>query len=143
MAAKRPSPFTQVELILLPNLRSCLLNLPSALASVLLNANTVAQNVVVELTFRQQPQQPVDPKQKSAHPQKSVFLGWTGLQSRARLTPIVGRDGIANTGRHGGKAEQDVPTVEMDAAYARLLGLAEGMKVKRPPNSVQRVELEV
>ncbi|KAK4913754.1 hypothetical protein LTR28_013734, partial [Elasticomyces elasticus] len=48
------------------------------------------------------------------------------MQSQHRLAPIVGGDGVGN-GRSSGA--QDVATVEMDATFGRLLGLAEGQKV--------------
>ena len=56
-----------------------------------------------------------------------MFLGWTGMQSKAKLAPVVGKEGIA--GRDGGGREKEVPTVEIDGTFARLLGLGEGMKV--------------
>jgi len=129
-ARKSPSSGAQAEIAFLPNLKSCLLNLPSSLVQVLLNSNTVAQNVVVELSHRQPALPGSDPKQKPASPSKSVFLGWTGMQAQTRLTPMVGRDGIAGSrGSGGGRQEQEVPTVEVDATFGRLLGLSEGMKV--------------
>ena len=132
MASQRKSPSAgaQAEVALLPNLKSCLLNLPSSLVQLLLNSNTVAQNVVVELGFRGPAPQDADPKQKAQGVQKSVFLGWTGMQSQTRLAPVVGRDGIAG-GRSGrGGQEQEVPTVEIDGTFARMVGLSEGLKVR-------------
>lgn len=133
--ASRKTSTPQADLVLLPNLRNCLLNLPSALVAVLLNSNTVAQNVVVELSWRQTIAPPnADEKKKPAQVTKSVFLGWTGMQSQAKLAPMVGKDGIrGGPGRGGGGGsggEQDVPTVEVDATFGRLLGLGEGMKVR-------------
>ena len=129
MATKRQST-TQAELVFLPNLRNCLLNLPSSLVAVLLNSNTVAQNVIVELSYRAPaPQGTQDPKQKQAGIAKSVFLGWTGMQSQSKQTSIVGRDGIAASARGEGAGKREVDTVEIDATFGRLLGLAEGMKV--------------
>lgn len=131
MASRRPST-TQAELIFLPNLRNCLLNLPSTLVSVLLNSNTIAQNVVVELSYRAPapPSSTQDPKQKQIGILKSVFLGWTGMQSQSKPTSIVGREGIAASARgEGGGGRREVDTVEVDATFGRLLGLAEGMKV--------------
>ncbi|KAK3621594.1 Peroxisome biosynthesis protein pex1 [Elasticomyces elasticus] len=125
---RKPSSSVVAEIALLPTLKSCLLNLPSSLVSLLLNSNTVAQNVVVELSYRQ-PVPPSDPKQKPTT--KSLFLGWTGMQSQTRLTPVVSKDGISGSSRNngGGRHEQEVPVVEVDATFGRLLGLNEGMKV--------------
>ena len=130
MMSSRKTSTAQAELIFLPNLKNCLLNLPSALVAVLLNSNTVAQNVIVELSYRQAvpPSQQQDPKQRPLSVSKSVFLGWTGMQSQPKLAPMVGREGIA--GARGDRQEKEVPTVELDATFARLLGLSEGMKVR-------------
>jgi len=129
---------TQADVVLLPNLKNCLLNLPSSLVTLLLNSNTIAQNVVVEVSYRQASASAAaavaaNAKSKPSTVQKSVFLGWTGMPSQSRLTPIVGRDGIAGSrgggGGGGGRQEQEVSVVEMDATFGRLLGLSEGMKV--------------
>ena len=90
---------------------------------------TVAQNVVVELSYRQPAPPSSDPKQKPASISKSVYMGWTGMQSQAKLAPIVGRDGIAGGRGSSGRQEQEVSVVEVDATFGRLLGLSEGMKV--------------
>lgn len=113
-----------------PHLKNCLVNLPASLVSLLLNANTVAQNVVVELQWRQpSPSSQEQQRGKAAGGVQSAFLGWTGLQSQAKPAPLVGRDGIR--GGSGGRQDQDIPTVELDATFARRLGLGEGMKVCR------------
>ena len=119
----------QAEVVLLPNLRNCLLNLPASLVAVLLNSNTIAQNVVIELSYRVPASAgagSTDLKPKPAGITKSLFLGWTGMQSQSRLAaPGIGRDGS----RGGGKEQQAVPAVELDATFGRLLGLSDGMKV--------------
>lgn len=126
MASNRSSG-AQAEVALLPSLKSCLLNLPSSLVSVLLNSNTLAQNVVVELSFRAPVPPNADLKQRNAGVARSIFMGWTGMRSQTRLAPVVGRDGIA--GRDGSRQEQEVSVVEVDATFARLVGLGEGTKV--------------
>ena len=141
MSSRKPPPSsstTQADLVLLPSLKNCLLNLPAPLVSVLLNSNTLAQNVVVELSWRQQQSSSQTQTQAQAQRerdrdgrdgkakaqggavQRSVFLGWTGMGSQRK-------EGGLSTGRDGGKA---VETVEVDATFARLLGLGEGMKVR-------------
>lgn len=121
----------QAEVVLLPSLKSCLLNLPSSLVALLLNSNTIAQNVVVELSHRQQSAAGgADAQAKANAVKKSVFLGWTGMQSQPKLAPVVGRDGIGGSrGGGSGRQEQEVSTVEIDSTFGRLLGLSEGMKV--------------
>lgn len=128
MSSRRADNATSVEVVLLPNLKSCLLNLPASLVSLLLNSNTVAQNVVVELQWRQNAPSSADLQRgKPATTTQSVFVGWTGMQSQAKMGSLVGRDGI----RGGGRQDQEMPTVEMDATFARRLGLSEGTKVGR------------
>ncbi|KAI5358452.1 putative AAA+ ATPase domain, ATPase, AAA-type, core, aspartate decarboxylase-like domain superfamily [Septoria linicola] len=128
VAGRRPggggagSSGTTVELAILPSLKSCLVNLPASLVSLLLNANTVAQNVVVELQYRQAQPAGSDGKSKPAMTH-SVFVGWTGMQSQSRPTPLIGREGVRS-----GSQDKDVATVEIDATFARRLGLNAGMK---------------
>ncbi|KAG9750614.1 AAA-domain-containing protein, partial [Aureobasidium melanogenum] len=119
---------TQAEVVLQPQLKSCLVNLPSSLVSVLVNANTVAQNVVVELSFRQ-PAPPSEKPNTSSSQPRSIYLGWTGMQSQTRLAPIVSRNGIQGTRGSAARQDQDVPTVELDSTLARVLGIANGLKV--------------
>lgn len=111
----------QAEVVLLPSLKNCLLNLPSSLVSVLLNSNAVVQNVVVELIFRQTaPTRPDSKDGKPTSTSKSVFLGWTGMQSQTKMGGLVRRDD---------RQEREVPTVEVDSTFGRLIGLTAGEKV--------------
>lgn len=50
------------------------------------------------------------------------------MQSKRKLAPIVNRDGIAGTRGNTGR-DQDVSLVEIDATFARTLGLADGQKI--------------
>lgn len=86
------------------------------------------QNLVVELSFRV----PLPPNSNpvNATPlQRSVYVGWTGFTSKRKLAPIVGRDGINGTRGNPSGRDQEVPLVEIDATFARTLGLADGQKV--------------
>ncbi|KAH7072818.1 P-loop containing nucleoside triphosphate hydrolase protein [Paraphoma chrysanthemicola] len=126
MPPKKPAGnVVQAEVALKQSLKNCLVNLPSTLVSVLVNANAVAQNVVVELSYRQPPP-PGASDARNASPQKSVFVGWTGMQSQRRLASVVGRDGLRGS---PATSQQDIPAVEVDTTFARLIGLAEGQKV--------------
>ncbi|KAF1920068.1 P-loop containing nucleoside triphosphate hydrolase protein [Ampelomyces quisqualis] len=126
MPPKKPAGnVVQAEVALRQSLKNCLANLPSSLVSVLVNANAVAQNVVVELCYRQPPP-PGATDSRNAAPQKSVFVGWTGMQSQRRLAPVVGPDGLR---ANQPTSQQDTAAVEVDAAFARLIGLTEGQKV--------------
>ncbi|KAF1845647.1 AAA-domain-containing protein [Cucurbitaria berberidis CBS 394.84] len=126
MPPKKPAGnVVQAEVALHQSLKNCLVNLPSSLVSVLVNANTVAQNVVVELSYRQPPP-PGASETRNAVPQKSVYMGWTGMQSKRRIAPVVGRDGLRGSQT---SSQQELPAVEVDATFARLIGLQEGQKV--------------
>ncbi|KAF1815403.1 AAA-domain-containing protein, partial [Eremomyces bilateralis CBS 781.70] len=111
----------QGEIALL-ELKNCLVNLPISLVSALVNANTIAQNVVVEISYREP--SPTGSSQTSGSTPRSIFVGWTGMQSKRKVAPVVGRDGLAR-----GSREQDVSVVEIDTTFARLLGLHNLQKV--------------
>src|SRR5438045_493599 len=51
------------------------------------------------------------------------------MPSKRKLAPIVSRDGISGTRGCGSAREQETPVVEMDASFARTLGLLEGHRV--------------
>ncbi|RDL40034.1 putative peroxin-1 [Venustampulla echinocandica] len=113
--------------ISLVHLKNCLVNLPASLCSLLVNVNTPAQNVVIELNYRV-PATAGANQANGAPATKSVYVGWTGMQSKRKLAPIVSRDGISGT-RGNASREQEVPLVEIDAAFARTLRLTDGQKV--------------
>ncbi|ESZ96287.1 putative Peroxisome biosynthesis protein PAS1 [Sclerotinia borealis F-4128] len=121
----RGSPATSAEISLI-HLKNCLVNLPSSLSSLLVNINALAQNVIIELNYRLPP--PQGQNQTNGTPtQRSIFVGWTGMQSKRKLAPIVGRDGI--NGARGSGREQEVQIVEIDATFARTLGILDGQKI--------------
>jgi peroxin-1 len=117
MAPRKPSSTAEVALVPLKN---CLVNLPPSLVSLLVNANTAAQNVIVELQYR-----PASGRANSNQAQRSCYLGWTGMPSKRKLAPVVGREGISS----GSTRELDVSTVEIDTTFGRVVGLSEGQKV--------------
>ncbi|KAL2161595.1 hypothetical protein VTH06DRAFT_8157 [Thermothelomyces fergusii] len=128
------APMQASAVLSLAHLQNCLVNLPPSLASLLSNANTPAQNVVVELRYRARaPAAPApapvpgDHQDPAGNPSiKHVFLGWTGMSSKRRVAPLVGRDGIAGA---RDARDQDVGAVELDATLAANLGLTDGQKV--------------
>ncbi|KAI9814846.1 MAG: Peroxisome biosynthesis protein pex1 [Thelocarpon impressellum] len=124
---KKAPPSTPAELALV-HLKNCLVNLPSSLVAVLLNANTPAQNVVVELSYRAPGPSPSDGSSAATVP-KSIYVGWTGMPSKRKLAPIVSRDGISGRGGSGGRREQEVASVEIDATLGRMLGLTDAQKI--------------
>ncbi|KAJ5305257.1 Long-chain-fatty-acid--CoA ligase 1 [Penicillium atrosanguineum] len=117
MAPKKPSTTAEVALV---SLKNCLVNLPPSLVALLVNANTAAQNVIIELQYKA-----LSGKANGPPPQRSCFLGWTGMPSKRKPAPVVGRDGING----GFSREQEASSVELDTTFGRLLGLTEGQKV--------------
>ncbi|GAM86481.1 hypothetical protein ANO11243_044950 [Dothideomycetidae sp. 11243] len=122
------------EISLVPSLKSCLVNLPPALVTVLANADAVAQNVAVELSLLTD-RSKTDAKSPS---RPSVFFGWTGFQSSSKPSAIVNKDGIQGTRNR--RQDQDVGCVEIDSITARKLGIEAGSRVAvtlhiNPPES--------
>ncbi|PWY74590.1 AAA+-type ATPase [Aspergillus sclerotioniger CBS 115572] len=118
MAPRKPSTTAEVSLVPLKN---CLVNLPPSLVALLVNANTAAQNVIIELQYRS-----TTGKANGSPAQRSCYLGWTGMPSKRKLAPVVGRDGISSA---SAAREQDISTVELDTTFGRVLGLADGQRV--------------
>ncbi|KAL1847436.1 Peroxisome biosynthesis protein pex1 [Paecilomyces lecythidis] len=121
MAPRKPT--TTAEVALVP-LKSCLVNLPSSLVSMLVNANAAAQNVIVELQYRSSISS--SGSQSNTGPvQRSSYLGWTGMPSKRRLAPVIGKEGL----RGESSREHEVATIEIDSTFGKILGLTEGQKV--------------
>lgn len=51
------------------------------------------------------------------------------MQSKRRLAPVVSKDGISGTRGTAAPRDQEVPLLELDTTFGRLLGLADGQKV--------------
>ncbi|OBT52885.1 hypothetical protein VE04_06520 [Pseudogymnoascus sp. 24MN13] len=128
MAPKRGSGQAVPAELSLVHLKNCLVNLPSSLESLLVNTNTVAQNVIVELSYKEMPP-PSATGDKAEPTQKSIYVGWTGMPSRRKLAPIVSKDGISGTRGNASGREQEIPLVEIDATFGQTLGLSDGQKV--------------
>ncbi|PGH11474.1 hypothetical protein AJ79_04849 [Helicocarpus griseus UAMH5409] len=116
---------TTAEVALVP-LKNCLVNLPPSLVSLLVNANTAAQNAVVELQYRST-SGASNSQPNGGQSQKCSYVGWTGMPSKRRLAPVVSKDGISGT--RGSSREQEIPTVEIDSTFGRVLGLSDGQRV--------------
>lgn len=56
-------------------------------------------------------------------------MGWTGMPSKRKIAPVVSRDGLAGSRGVAGSRDQDIPLIEIDATFARTLGLSDGQKV--------------
>ncbi|CAK7228423.1 Peroxisome biosynthesis protein pex1 [Sporothrix eucalyptigena] len=132
MPPRKNSQSTAAELSLV-QLQKCFVNLPSTLVNILLNVDTPIQNVVIELSYRAAAAPRPDSTGPSPSVQKSIFVGWTGMPSRRKMTSLVGRDSITSNARGGGRggsgADQEVAVIEIDATFAHTLGLHDGQKV--------------
>lgn len=83
-----------------------------------------AQNVVVELQYRSQTlSSGAISSNNSTGFQRSAYVGWTGMPSRTRPASVINTD-RARPGR-----EQETQTVEIDATFAKVLGLSEAQKI--------------
>jgi len=51
------------------------------------------------------------------------------MPSKRRLAPIVSRDGISGSRGNPSSREQEISLVEIDTAFARTLGISDGLKV--------------
>ncbi|KAI2636117.1 AAA-domain-containing protein [Xylaria nigripes] len=121
--APRKNALSAAAEISLVHLKNCLVNLPNSLVNLLVNINTPAQNVVVELNYRVAPTPDSSGQPTSSSTQRSIYLGWTGMPSKRKLVPIVDRDGITS------RRDREVASVEIDATLAATLKLSEDQKV--------------
>ena len=83
-----------------------------------------AQNVIVELNYRPSPVNGAPPPGTAAQG-VSVFLGWTGMPSKRKVSAPIGRE----NGFRASPARKDLPLVEIDTVLANTLGLNDGQKV--------------
>ncbi|KHJ31369.1 putative peroxisome biogenesis factor 6 [Erysiphe necator] len=116
--------------ISLVHLNNCLVNLPATLCSLLTNVNNLAQNVIVELTYRVHV--PGSNSTNELSNSKSIYVGWTGFQSRRKLVPIVDKNGISGIRSSffaEGGGDQEIALIELDYNFARTLEISDGLKV--------------
>ena len=109
--SRKPAPPSTPATVVLTPLKSCLLNLPASLVSVLVSQNTPAQNVVVEISFRG------SVVGSASSVQRTAYAGWTGMQSKRKPT--------AGTPMRAGEDA----VIEMDPALAKNIGVTDGSKV--------------
>lgn len=87
----------------------------------------LVQNVVVEILYRSPKQTTTAKNGKNTEilGQRSIFVGWTGMPSQRRLGRGMGNGG----GRLASSNFVETATVEIDATFGRLMGLADKQKV--------------
>ncbi|SCO48389.1 probable peroxin-1 [Fusarium fujikuroi] len=112
--------------ISLANLQNCFANLPPFLCASLDSLNTPSQNVLIELSYDDSTS--ADASESAEYlKSRSVFLGWTGLQSRQRSRPSEEQQSL---GRERNRPNAREPSwVDIDAAFAQTLGIPEGQEI--------------
>ncbi|KAJ1331051.1 peroxin-1 [Microdochium nivale] len=126
MSSRKSLQTTAAEISLV-HLKNCLVNLPAALSNILVSINTPAQNVIVQLQYRvPAPSNGTSPSSNTSV-QRNIYLGWTGMPSRPKAAPLVGRDSITS-GRGAGR-DQEIASIEIDATLAGTLGISDSTKV--------------
>ena len=110
---------TQAEVVFV-QLKNCLINLPQSLVNALVNINTPAQNVVVELIYKYG----TSPATDRGSASRSAYVGWTGMPSSKKVLASSG-----NPIARGSNGKISDVVIELDATFGRTLGLTEGQRV--------------
>ncbi|EXJ79186.1 hypothetical protein A1O3_08687 [Capronia epimyces CBS 606.96] len=123
------APAVRAEVTLV-SLKNCLVNLPPGLIALINNTNIPAQNVVVELQYRSQTLSAASISSNNAAGfQRSAYVGWTGMPSRTRPASVINNNNDRSRSGSGAREQQDSQMVEIDATFAKVLGLSEGQKI--------------
>ena len=77
---------------------------------------------MVELQYKDAASNAQATKRGNGPPQHSVFVGWTGMASTGKPSSLVDRVGR--------RVREEAGVVEIDAAFGRMLGFADGQKVR-------------
>jgi peroxin-1 len=88
------------------SLRNALINVPPKIEAALNASNTLAQNVVIQISW------------KDGSKDKNAFTGWTGVSCRKTSSPV------------GPRKNDGVAMFDIDPAFAANVGLREGTKVQ-------------
>lgn len=103
------------------SLKNCLVNLPPSLIALISTTDTPVQNVIVELQYRSNTSS--SGAISSASVPRTAFTGWTGMPARTRPASLLNQERTRNS------RETEVQTVEIDATFAKTLGLSEGQQI--------------
>ena len=87
------------------SLKNALVNVPPRIEAALIAANTLAQDVVIQISW------------KDGEKDKNVYVGWTGVPCRKTASLV------------GGRKNENVPMFDIDPAFAGNVGLREGTRV--------------
>jgi peroxin-1 len=88
------------------SLRNALINVPPKIEAVLNASNSLVQNVVIQITW------------KEGGKDKNAYVGWTGVSCRKTTSPV------------GARKNENVPMFDIDPAFAGSIGLREGTRVQ-------------
>ena len=88
------------------SLRNALINVPPRLEAALTASNTLAQNVVVQISW------------KEGGKDKNAYAGWTGVSCRKTSSPV------------GIRKNENIGMFDIDPAFAGNIGLKEGTRVQ-------------
>jgi peroxin-1 len=84
-----------------------------------------AQNAIVELQYIELVSSVPGSKDNSVASQRSVYVGWTGMSSKRKVSSAIGRGSSRDsTGR-----DVEANVVEIDSTFARTIGLTQGQRV--------------
>ncbi|KAL8700577.1 MAG: hypothetical protein Q9201_005371 [Fulgogasparrea decipioides] len=104
--------------VVLVSLKNCLVNLPQPLVTVLASINAPVQNVIVEILVNVMARSGKDGRLS----ERSFYVGWSGMPSaKVFATHRKRPDRLGQ--------EVELPSVEIDATFGRMLGLTAGQKV--------------
>ena len=88
------------------SLRNALINVPPKIEAALIASNTFAQNVVIQISW------------KDGGRDKNAYAGWTGVPCRKTSPPV------------GARKNDMVAMFDIDPAFAANVGLREGTRVQ-------------
>ena len=117
MSPSKRSPYYGAEVSFAPELRNCLVNLPSPLANAIADkAGVKIQDIVVEIAWS------VPPSGQNAKPRRKIIgAGWTGMPSTKQQNAAIDSRGKP------GKAPE---VLEIDPGFARSNALENGHRVR-------------
>ena|SRR5436305_10793238 len=88
------------------SLRNALINVPPKIEAVLNASNTFAQNVIIQISW------------KDGGRDKNAYTGWSGISCRKTSSPV------------GPRKNEIISMFDIDPAFASNVGLREGMRVQ-------------
>ncbi|KAI4111269.1 MAG: hypothetical protein LQ339_000730 [Xanthoria mediterranea] len=116
-SSKKSPTVAEVSLV---SLKNCLVNLPQSLVTILESSNVSAQDVIVEILIKDS----ASSSKNGKTAQRSVYTGWSGMPTTRRPSPLP----ASHSERGFAGREVEIPPVEIDATFGRMLGLENGQR---------------